>query len=67
MVQRGYETTFHSRPDLYYRDDPEEWKELTEAVWGLWPHIRKGYRLLSRFRRKNRGFYLGSILYTVCR
>ena len=21
-----YEATFHNRPDLYYRDDPEEWK-----------------------------------------
>ena len=51
-----YEATFHNRPDLYYRDDPEEWKELTEAVLGALAAHQKGYRLLSRFRRKNGDF-----------
>ena len=51
-----YEATFHNRPDLYYRDDPQEWKELTEAVLGALAAHQKGYRLLSRFRRKNGDF-----------
>ena len=48
-----YEATFHNRPDLYYKDDPKEWQELTDAVLGALAKGEKSYKLLSRFRRKN--------------
>ena len=48
-----YEAVFHNRPDLYYKDDPNGWKELSEAVIKAIQNKEKGYQLLSRFRRKN--------------
>lgn len=48
-----YETTFHNRPDLYYKKDPKEWQELTNVVYNAIAAGEKGYKLLSRFRRKN--------------
>ena len=48
-----YEAVFHNRPDLYYKDDPKEWKELTDAVLGALKEKKSGYQLVSRFRRKN--------------
>ena len=52
-----YEATFHNRPDLYYQNDPKEWQELTDAVLNALSKHEKGYKLLSRFRRKS-GDYL---------
>lgn len=48
-----YEATFHNRPDLYYKNDPKEWLELTDAVLSALAKGEDGYKLLSRFRRKN--------------
>ena len=48
-----YEATFHNRPDLYYKKDPKEWQELTNVVYNAIAAGKKGYKLLSRFRRKN--------------
>ncbi|WP_138262991.1 response regulator [[Clostridium] hylemonae] len=48
-----YEATFHNRPDLYYKKDPKEWQELTNVVYNAIAAGEKGYKLLSRFRRKN--------------
>ncbi len=55
-TKEEYESTFHNRPDLYYKDDPKEWKELTDAVLGALSKGEKSYKLLSRFRRKNNDF-----------
>ena len=27
-----YEAVFHNRPDLYYREEPEEWQKLSDTV-----------------------------------
>ncbi|WP_425516070.1 response regulator [Anaerolentibacter hominis] len=51
-----YEATFHNRPDLYYKDDPKEWKELSDAVYEAIRTKKNGYKLLSRFRRKSGDF-----------
>lgn len=51
-----YEATFHNRPDLYYKDDPKEWKELSDAVLDALDANKNGYQLISRFRRKNGDF-----------
>ena len=48
-----YEAVFHNRPDLYYRDEPEEWQKLSETVLQALAAGQEGYRLLSRIRRKN--------------
>ncbi len=48
-----YERTFCNRPDLYYREDPEEWRKLSETVLEALKAGRDGYKLLSRIRRKN--------------
>lgn len=48
-----YEATFHNRPDLYYRDDPKEWGELSDAVLGALKAHQSGYRLVSRCRIKS--------------
>lgn len=47
-----YEATFHNRPDLYYQNDPEEWKQLSDAVLNAFKKHQPGYRLVSRFRKK---------------
>ena len=48
-----YETAFHNRPDLYYTNDREEWKLLTETVVDALAEHKSGYKLISRIRRKN--------------
>ncbi len=55
-TKEEYESTFHNRPDLYYKDDPKEWQELTDAVLSALSKGQNGYKLLSRFRRKNNDF-----------
>ncbi|WP_130862254.1 response regulator [Bacilliculturomica massiliensis] len=47
-----YEANFHNRPDLYYKNDQKEWKELADTVTEALAGGRNGYKLLSRFRRK---------------
>lgn len=51
-----YEATFHNRPDLYYQDAQEEWKQLSDTVLGALAAHRDGYRMVSRIRRKNGDF-----------
>lgn len=51
-----YEEKFHNRPDLYYQNDPKEWKELADTVTQALAEGRSGYKLNSRFRRKNDDF-----------
>ena len=48
-----YEQTFHNRPDLYYKDDQQEWRELTDTVLAALAEHRDGYQMISRLRRKN--------------
>ena len=48
-----YEAVFHNRPDLYYREEPEEWQKLSDTVLQALAAGQEGYRLLSRIRRKN--------------
>lgn len=48
-----YEERFHNRPDLYYAGDQKEWKELENVVTEALREGRGGYKLVSRFRRKN--------------
>ena len=48
-----YEAVFHNRPDLYCRDEPEEWQKLSDTVLQALAAGQEGYRLLSRIRRKN--------------
>ena len=48
-----YEERFQNRPDLYYANDQKEWEELVEAVMDALREKRGGYKLVSRFRRKN--------------
>ena len=55
-TKEEYESIFHNRPDLYYKNDPKEWQELTDAVQSALSKGQKSYKLLSRFRRKNNDF-----------
>lgn len=48
-----YEERFHNRPDLYYAEDQKEWKELETVVMEALGKKQSGYKLVSRFRRKN--------------
>ena len=48
-----YEARFQNRPDLYYANDQKEWKELEAVVMEALREKRGGYKLVSRFRRKN--------------
>lgn len=48
-----YEKAFDNRPDLYYKEDPNEWGKLSQTVLGALAEGRDGYRLLSRIRRRN--------------
>ncbi|WP_368271669.1 response regulator [Enterocloster lavalensis] len=48
-----YEAVFHNRPDLYYREEPEEWQKLSDTMLQALAAGQEGYRLLSRIRRKN--------------
>lgn len=48
-----YEAVFHNRPDLYYKDNKEEWEKLSRTVFQALSTGKDGYRLLSRIRRKN--------------
>lgn len=47
-----YEKVFHNRPDLYYANDREEWKRITEVVMETMRRGEKGYKLATRMRRK---------------
>lgn len=48
-----YEGRFHNRPDLYYEQDPREWRELTKTVLAALSEHRSGYQIVSRIRRKS--------------
>ena len=48
-----YEAAFSNRPDLYYKEDPDEWKKLSETILKALGAGEDGYRLLSRIRRRN--------------
>lgn len=51
-----YEEMFHNRPDLYYKEDQEEWRQLTETVTDAVAKKKSGYKMISRIRRKNGEF-----------
>ena len=55
-TKEAYEAKFHNRPDLYYKDDPKGWRELSDAVTQALSAGRSGYKIFSRFRRKNGDF-----------
>ena len=55
-TKEEYEARFHNRPDLYYKDDPKGWRELSDAVTQALSAGRSGYKIFSRFRRKNGDF-----------
>lgn len=38
-----YEAAFHNRPDLYYQQEPEEWRQLSETVMEALANHRSGY------------------------
>lgn len=48
-----YEEKFHNRPDLYYKNDQEEWERITKVVMETLSKGEKGYELATRMRRKN--------------
>lgn len=48
-----YEAAFHNRPDLYYKDNKEEWEKLAQTVYRAISSGQDGYRLLSKIRRKD--------------
>ncbi|BDF32128.1 hypothetical protein CE91St62_02010 [Lachnospiraceae bacterium] len=48
-----YVAAFNNRPDLYYKEDPDEWKKLSETVLNALGAGEDGYRMLSRIRRRN--------------
>lgn len=48
-----YEAVYHNRPDLYYQNNQEEWKQLTQAVTKALEAGQGGYKLVSRIKRKN--------------
>lgn len=51
--KKEYEAKFHNRPDLYYEQDMEEWRELTQTVLTALSEHRSGYQIVSRIRRKS--------------
>ncbi|QNM05352.1 PAS domain-containing hybrid sensor histidine kinase/response regulator [Qiania dongpingensis] len=50
-----YEEIFHNRPDLYYEDFQDEWKELTETVMETVAKHQNGYRLVAKMPQKGGG------------
>lgn len=48
-----YEAIYHNRPDLYYKNDPDEWNRLTQTVYKAINEGQSGYRMISRMRRRN--------------
>ena len=47
-----YEALFHNRPDIYYRDDQDEWNKLGAIVVKTKAEGKQSYRFLTRMRRK---------------
>ena len=52
-TKEEYETLFHNRPDLYYKDDPEDWAELTAFVSGVFATGARRYEHVCRMRHRN--------------
>lgn len=48
-----YEEKFHNRCDLYYAQDPEDWKRLVATVTTALANHRNGYRLVAPMRKKD--------------
>lgn len=48
-----YEATFHNQCDLYYKEDQDEWKRLTDMVMDSLANGRSGYNLVTPLRRRN--------------
>lgn len=48
-----YESMFQNRPDLYYKEEPEEWSRLTKTVVEALGAHQNGYKYVSKMRRKN--------------
>ena len=48
-----YEKAFDNRPDLFYKNDQDEWERITKAVTGALARGDLGYKLATRMPRKN--------------
>mgnify|MGYP003275708018 CR=1 FL=1 len=52
-TKKEYQARFHNRPDLFYKDDPDEWNQLCIAVMDALEKNKGGYEHIGRMRHKN--------------
>lgn len=52
-TKEEYEHLFHNRPDLFYKDSPDEWAKLCTVVIDALENNRGGYEYIGRMKHKN--------------
>ena len=58
-----YEAVFHNRPDLYYREEPEEWQKTSDTVFQASP---PGIPASLADPAEKRRLCLGAVFRPVC-
>lgn len=48
-----YEGLYHNRPDLFYKNDPDDWEELSKVVIDTIQKGKNRYETIVRMRHKN--------------
>lgn len=48
-----YEKLYHNRPDLFYKNDPDDWHELSQIVMDTIQQGKNRYDAIVRMRHKN--------------
>lgn len=51
--KKEYEELFHNRPDLFYKNDPDDWNELSQVVMDTLQSGKSRYNCIVRMRHKN--------------
>lgn len=52
-TKEEYENLFHNRPDLFYKDSPDEWNRLCTVVIDALENNKGGYEYIGRMKHKN--------------
>ena len=52
-TKEEYENLFHNRPDLFYKDSPDEWNKLCAVVIDALENNKSGYEYIGRMKHKN--------------
>ncbi|WP_041138409.1 sensor domain-containing protein [Beduini massiliensis] len=52
-TKEEYERRFHNRPDLFFKDSPDEWNNLCAVVIDALENNKGGYEYIGRMKHKN--------------